>query len=184
MGWTVNQPMWCQCQHSRAAVVVPAGASPAYKPEPSPSRYTCCPQEGCSAVTSKNSASANGVHGQRDASLRFCSILRKDCKHCRERAAGNCGGALRAETPSKGSRWQETAGAFESWLVDGMISASQDSPLIWKGSGNVVRKISLSCGNFRVVAGIRDRKCTKTLLRFVGSSKRAPQHGRPNRQGD
>ena len=45
VGWTVNWPTFeCQGQHSRAAVVVPAGASPAYKPEPSPSRHTCCPQ--------------------------------------------------------------------------------------------------------------------------------------------
>ncbi|HTC42511.1 MAG TPA: hypothetical protein VK703_13110, partial [Candidatus Acidoferrales bacterium] len=36
MGWTVNQPMQCEGQHSRAAVVVLAGASPAYQPEPSP----------------------------------------------------------------------------------------------------------------------------------------------------
>ena len=45
VSWTVNWlTLECQSQHSRAAVVVPAGASPAYKPEPSPSRHTCCPQ--------------------------------------------------------------------------------------------------------------------------------------------
>jgi len=45
VSWTVNQLTFgCQGQHSRAAVVVPAGASPAYQPEPSPSRHTCCPQ--------------------------------------------------------------------------------------------------------------------------------------------
>jgi hypothetical protein len=45
VSWTVNWlTLGCEGQHSRAAVVVPAGASPAYKPEPSPSRHTCCPQ--------------------------------------------------------------------------------------------------------------------------------------------
>jgi hypothetical protein len=45
VSWTVNWLTFgCESQHSRAAVVVPAGASPAYQPEPSPSRHTCCPQ--------------------------------------------------------------------------------------------------------------------------------------------
>ena len=45
-GWTVNWPlMGCKGQHSRAAVLVPAGASPAYQPEPSPTRHSCCPHE-------------------------------------------------------------------------------------------------------------------------------------------
>jgi len=46
LGWTVNQPiMGCEGQHSRAAVVLQAGASPAYQPEPSPTRHSCCPRE-------------------------------------------------------------------------------------------------------------------------------------------
>jgi hypothetical protein len=45
LGWTVNQPMGCEGQHSRAAVTVLAGASPAYQPEPSPTRHSCCPHE-------------------------------------------------------------------------------------------------------------------------------------------
>lgn len=46
LGWTVNQPiMGCERQHSRAAVAAPAGASPAYQPEPSPTRHSCCPRE-------------------------------------------------------------------------------------------------------------------------------------------
>jgi hypothetical protein len=46
LGWTVNRPhMECESQHSRAAVVVQAGASPAYQPEPSPTRHSCCPRE-------------------------------------------------------------------------------------------------------------------------------------------
>ena len=46
LGWTVNRPnMGCESQHSRAAVVVQAGASPAYQPEPSPTRHSCCPRE-------------------------------------------------------------------------------------------------------------------------------------------
>ena len=46
LGWTVNQPTsGCQSAHSRAAVVVLAGASPAHQPEPSPSRHNCCPHE-------------------------------------------------------------------------------------------------------------------------------------------
>lgn len=45
VSWTVNWLTFgCQSQHSRAAVVVPAGASPAYQPEPSRSRHACCPQ--------------------------------------------------------------------------------------------------------------------------------------------
>jgi hypothetical protein len=46
LGWTVNRPiLGCEGQHSRAAVVVLAGASPAYQPEPSPTRHSCCPRE-------------------------------------------------------------------------------------------------------------------------------------------
>jgi hypothetical protein len=46
LSWTVNQlTMECESQHSRAAVVVLAGASPAYQPEPSPTRHNCCPRE-------------------------------------------------------------------------------------------------------------------------------------------
>jgi hypothetical protein len=52
MGWTVNQPMQCEGQHSRAAVVVLAGASPAYQPEPSPTRHSCCPRESHHAAVS------------------------------------------------------------------------------------------------------------------------------------
>ena len=49
LGWTVSvtQPLLARTgMCSRAAVGVPAGASPAYKPEPSPSRRSCCPPEG------------------------------------------------------------------------------------------------------------------------------------------
>src|SRR5271157_2649735 len=49
LGWAVsfNQPLLaCTGKCSRAAVGVPAGASPAHKPEPSPSRHSCCPPEG------------------------------------------------------------------------------------------------------------------------------------------
>ncbi len=53
LGWTVNQPiMGCEGQHSRAAVVVLAGASPAYQPEPSPTRHSCCPRESHHAAVS------------------------------------------------------------------------------------------------------------------------------------
>ncbi len=53
LGWTVNQPiMGCEGQHSRAAVVVLAGASPAYQPEPSPTRHSCCPRESQHAAVS------------------------------------------------------------------------------------------------------------------------------------
>jgi len=45
LGWTVNQPLECQGRHSRAAVMVPAGASPANQPEPSPTPHSCCPRE-------------------------------------------------------------------------------------------------------------------------------------------
>jgi len=45
LGWTVNQPKGCEGRHSRAAVTVLAGASPAYQPEPSPTRHSCCPRE-------------------------------------------------------------------------------------------------------------------------------------------
>ena len=46
LSWTVNRlNMGCESQHSRAAVVVLAGASPAYQPEPSPTRHNCCPRE-------------------------------------------------------------------------------------------------------------------------------------------
>ena len=49
LGWTVsvNQPLHaCTGSHSRAvAVVAPAGTPPALKPEPSPSRHSCCPSE-------------------------------------------------------------------------------------------------------------------------------------------
>jgi hypothetical protein len=51
VGWTVNRPMQCQGQHSRAAVVLLAGASPAYQPEPSPTRHSCCPRESKSSVS-------------------------------------------------------------------------------------------------------------------------------------
>jgi hypothetical protein len=58
VGWAVNQPMGCQSQHSRAAVGVPAGASPAYQPEPSTSRHNCCPPKRASALTPENPAAA------------------------------------------------------------------------------------------------------------------------------
>jgi hypothetical protein len=76
LGWPVNQPMWCQSQHSRAAVGVPAGASPAYKPEPSPSRHSCCPQKSASAVTPENSAPAISAHHPQSKSQDCCSISR------------------------------------------------------------------------------------------------------------
>src|SRR3974390_3792964 len=78
LGWTVNQPMWCQGQHSRAAVVVPAGASPAYKPEPSPSRHTCCPRRESSAVTHEASVSGSCPHHHTKPSPECCSMSGKD----------------------------------------------------------------------------------------------------------
>ena len=78
LGWTVNQPMWCQGQHSRAAVVVPAGASPAYKPEPSPSRHTCCPRRESSAVTPEAPASGTCPHHHTKPSPECCSMSGKD----------------------------------------------------------------------------------------------------------
>ena len=57
LGWTVNQPiMGCEGQHSRAAVVVLAGASPAYQPEPSPTRHSCCPRESRPATQPSSSS--------------------------------------------------------------------------------------------------------------------------------
>ena len=54
LGWTVNWPIFgCKSQYSRAAVVVQAGASPAYQPEPSPTCHNCCPQ-----VNSKSPSTA------------------------------------------------------------------------------------------------------------------------------
>ena len=51
LGWTVNQPTsGCQCAHSRAAVVVRAGASPAHQTEPSLSRHNCYPPESKPAI--------------------------------------------------------------------------------------------------------------------------------------
>jgi hypothetical protein len=56
LGWTVNWPkLGCKGQHSRAAVLAPAGASPAYQPEPSPTRHNCCPHE---SLESPNAASS------------------------------------------------------------------------------------------------------------------------------
>jgi len=77
LGWTVNQPMWCQSQHSRAAVGVPAGASPAYKPEPSPSRHSCCPRKESAAVNPESPASATCFHHHRNASPDCCSVSQK-----------------------------------------------------------------------------------------------------------
>lgn len=77
LGWTVNRPMWCQSQHSRAASVVPAGASPAYKPEPSPSRHTCCPHGNASAVNSEDPASAICVHDHASRTPDCCSVSRQ-----------------------------------------------------------------------------------------------------------
>ena len=60
LGWaaSVNQPLVaCTGMNSRAAVGVPAGASPAHKPEPSPSRHSCCPPEGLSATEAQPSVS-------------------------------------------------------------------------------------------------------------------------------
>jgi len=76
LGWTVNQPMWCQSQHSRAAVGVPAGASPAYKPEPSPSRHSCCPQKSAPAVDPENAGAAMCAHQAQSKSLGCCSFSR------------------------------------------------------------------------------------------------------------
>jgi|HubBroStandDraft_4_1064222.scaffolds.fasta_scaffold716709_1 hypothetical protein len=48
LGWTVsvNQPLHaCTGSHSRAVAVALAGTPPALKPEPSPSRHSCCPSE-------------------------------------------------------------------------------------------------------------------------------------------
>jgi len=61
LGWTVsvNQPLLaCTGKYSRAAVGVPAGASPAHKPEPSPSRHSCCPPEGKSSAVAQPSVSS------------------------------------------------------------------------------------------------------------------------------
>ena len=59
LGWTVNQPaLGCQRAYSRAAVVVLAGASPAYQPEPSPSRHNCCPHEGEPAASAEPASAA------------------------------------------------------------------------------------------------------------------------------
>ena len=60
LGWavSVNQPLLaCTGMNSRAAVGVPAGASPAHKPEPSPSHRDCCPPEGVSAAEAQPSVS-------------------------------------------------------------------------------------------------------------------------------
>ena len=60
LGWAVsfNQPLLaCTGMNSRAAVGVPAGASPAHKPEPSPSHHSCCPPEGTSSTQAQPSVS-------------------------------------------------------------------------------------------------------------------------------
>ena|SRR5208283_583013 len=60
LGWavSVNQPLLaCTGMNSRAAVGVPAGASPAHKPEPSPSHHDCCPPEGITSTEAQPSVS-------------------------------------------------------------------------------------------------------------------------------
>lgn len=60
LGWaaSVNQPLAaCTGMNSRAAVGVPAGASPAHKPEPSPSHHSCCPPEGLTSTEAQPSVS-------------------------------------------------------------------------------------------------------------------------------
>lgn len=73
LGWTVNQPiMGCEGQHSRAAVVVLAGASPAYQPEPSPTRHSCCPRENRPAT--QPSSSSHPCHHQFSSHHDCCSL--------------------------------------------------------------------------------------------------------------
>jgi hypothetical protein len=70
MGWTVNQPLQGEGQHSRAAVVVLAGASPAYQPEPSPTRHSCCPRESHHAAVSAQRIPSCHPHSTSDC----CSL--------------------------------------------------------------------------------------------------------------
>jgi hypothetical protein len=73
LGWTVNQPiMGCEGQNSRAAVGVPAGASPAYQPEPSPTRHSCCPRE--SQTATQPSFPSHLCHYQFGSSSDCCSV--------------------------------------------------------------------------------------------------------------
>ncbi len=74
LGWTVNQPiMGCEGQHSRAAVVVLAGASPAYQPEPSPTRHSCCPRESDHVAVSSPRIPSCHPHSTSDC----CSLSRE-----------------------------------------------------------------------------------------------------------
>ena len=51
LAWSVNLLfVACSGPNSRAAVLVSAGASPAAKPEPSPSRHNCCPRKSVHAT--------------------------------------------------------------------------------------------------------------------------------------
>jgi hypothetical protein len=73
LSWTVNQlNLECQGQHSRAAVVVLAGASPAYQPEPSPTRHSCCPRER--RPVTPPSPNPSPCHRHSSPSRNCCSI--------------------------------------------------------------------------------------------------------------
>ena len=77
LGWTVNQPvMGCEGQCSRAAVTVLAGASPAYQPEPSPTRHSCCPRERHTSAPPSSLPALQCHHGR--SSSRDCCALRSD----------------------------------------------------------------------------------------------------------
>jgi len=71
LGWTVNQPiLGCEGQHSRAAVAALAGASPAYQPEPSPTRHSCCPRESQPPAGSHNHSCPHQISPHSDC----CSV--------------------------------------------------------------------------------------------------------------
>ena len=75
LGWTVNQSiMGCEGQHSRAAVTVLAGASPAYQPEPSPTRHSCCPRE--SQTAAPPSSHSHKCHPQSSSPNDCCSVTK------------------------------------------------------------------------------------------------------------
>ena len=76
LGWSVNQRMAaCTGLPSRAAVVAPAGSPPAPKPEPSPSRHSCCPLEKKNFQKSRPSSLPDcKIHATLDLSC--CSIAK------------------------------------------------------------------------------------------------------------
>jgi len=79
LGWTVNQSiMGCEGQHSRAAVTVLAGASPAYQPEPSPTRHSCCPRE--SQTAAQPSSHPRKCHPRSSSSNDCCSVKKESSR--------------------------------------------------------------------------------------------------------